>query len=79
MSNPITIHNPLGPAVVRTIREAFDDALVALTERRGPDAPPPSDDTCARLAKQIVGLAKRGECDFTRLRDGALTALHFGS
>ena len=72
----VTIHNALEPIVVRTIREAFDDALLAVVKRYGPNAPPPSDETRARLARQIVNLAKQGESDFGRLRDGALSSLH---
>ena len=71
-----TIHDPLEPIVVRTIREAFEDALLAVAERRGPKAPPPSDETRARIAREIVSLAKQGVCDFGHLRDGALNALH---
>ena len=73
---PITAFNALQPSIVRTIREAFDDAVKTVETHRGPGAPPPSDDTRAKLAKAIVGMAKHGVCDLARLRDDALTALH---
>jgi len=72
----ITAHNALQPAVVRKIREAFDDAVKTVEDLRGPGAPPPSDDTRAKLAKAIVGMARHGVCDVKRLRDEALSALH---
>ena len=68
--------NTVNFAAVRTIRVAFEDAVKEVQERRGADAPPPSDDTCARLARQIVELAKWGERDVIRLREDALSALH---
>ena len=77
--NSITAHNLLEPWLVRTIREAFDDAIRMVQERRGPDAPPPSDGMRAKLAKQIVGLARTGECDADRLREKALSALQLSS
>ena len=72
----ITSHNALAPAVVRKIREAFDDAVKTVEDLRGPGAPPPSDDTRAKLAKTIVDMAKNGVCDVKRLRDETLTTLH---
>ena len=72
---PITTFNALQPSIVRTIREAFDDALKMVDERRGPNAPPSTDDTRAMLAKAIVNMAKHGICDAARLRDEALKAL----
>ena len=68
--------NAVNPKAVRLIREAFEDAVKAVQERRGANAPPPSEDTKAKLARQIVELARCGERDAIRLRDGALTALH---
>ncbi len=74
----ITAHNALEPWVIRTIREAFEDAMRTVQEQRGPDAPPPSDSIRAKLAKQIVALARTGECSANRLRDRALNALQLG-
>ncbi len=76
MHNPqITSFNPLQPIVVRTIREAFDDVVQELEQRRGVQAPPLPKDTRARLARQLVELARHGERDFDRLRMAALSAL----
>ena len=72
----ITSFNVLEPRVVRTIREAFDDAVSEIERRRGAAAPLP-EDTRAKLARRLVDLAKHGECDFQRLRSAALTALPF--
>ena len=72
----ITAYNVLQPSVVRTIREAFDDAVKAVEDRRGPGAPPPSDAVRAKIAKTIVGMARQGVCDVKRLRDETLTTLH---
>jgi hypothetical protein len=72
----ITAYNVLQPSVVRNIREAFDDAVKAVQEHRGPDAPPPSDDVRAKIAKTIVAMARHGVCDVKRLRDETLSALH---
>jgi hypothetical protein len=70
----ITSFNVLEPRVVRTIREAFDDVVQEIQTRRGADVP---QDTRAKLARKLVELARRGECDFQRLRSAALTALPF--
>jgi len=70
----ITSFNVLEPRVVRTIREAFDDAVEEIEKRRGADVP---QDTRAKLARQLVELARHGECDFQRLRSAALTTLPF--
>ncbi len=72
---PINTLNTVNFAAMRVIREAFDDALKEVQVRRG-TAMPPSDDTRAKLARQILDLAKLGERDAIRLRDGALSALH---
>jgi hypothetical protein len=72
MPNHITSFNALQPRVVRTIREAFDDAVKEIEERRGYDVP---EDARAKLARRLVDLAKHGECDFQRLRTAALTTL----
>ena len=67
---PITAYNALEPIVVRNIREAFDDAVKELETRRGFDAPR---EARAKLAREIVGLARHGECDVNRLRMAALS------
>ena len=76
MHNPqITTFNPLQPNVVRTIREAFDDVVQELEQRRGVQASPLPKDMRAKLARQLVELARHGERDFDRLRMAALSAL----
>jgi len=72
---PINTLNTVNFAAMRVIREAFDDAVKEIETRRGRILPP-SDDTRAKLARQILSLAKSGERDAIRLRNGALTALH---
>ncbi len=73
MEDPhITSYNVLQPGVVRTIREAFDDAVQELEQRRANKLP---EDARAKLARKLVDLARHGECDFQRLRMAALTAL----
>lgn len=76
--NRITAFNVLEPRVIRSIREAFDDALKTMQQNRGPDAPPPCDGVRAKLAKQIVVMARTGECSADSLRDRALSALQLG-
>lgn len=68
----ITSFNVLQPNVVRTIREAFDDALKEIETRHGADIPK---DIQVKLARRLVELARHGECDFQRLRAAALTNL----
>lgn len=67
----ITAYNTLKPAIVRTIREAFDDAVKEIETRRG--ALP----ECERIkvAKHVVEMAKHGECSFERLRGAAMSAI----
>ena len=67
----ITSFNTLQPSIVRTIREAFDDAVKEIETRRG--ALP----ECERIkvARQLVDMAKHGECSFERLRGAALEAV----
>ena len=72
---PINTLNTVNFAAMRVIREAFDDAVKEVETRRGRSLLP-SDDTRAKLARQILCLAKGGERDAIRLRDGALHALH---
>lgn len=69
----ITIHNPLNPVVLRTIREAFDDAITEAAERRQGYAL--SFETEARVARHIVELARRGIHDRDGLRNAALSLL----
>jgi hypothetical protein len=76
-SSSITCFNALPPALVRTIHEAFDDAVRVLDRSRPTSRGPDSER--AKLARQIVELAKHGECDAIRLRDAALAAIHLRS
>jgi hypothetical protein len=71
----ITSFNVLEPRVVRTIREAFDDAVRELEVRRAGMGV--TDDMRAKLAKRLVDLARHGECDLQKLRNAALSALPF--
>jgi hypothetical protein len=68
--------NTVNFAAMRVMREAFDDALKQVQVRRGLPIVPYDDDTRSRLAKEILSLARRGERDAIRLRDGALSKLH---
>jgi hypothetical protein len=72
---PINTLNTVNFAAMRVIREAFDDAVKQVENRRGISLLR-SEETRAKLAQQILDLAKGGERDATRLRDGALSALH---
>jgi hypothetical protein len=72
---PINTLNTVNFAAMRVIREAFDDAVKEVEVRRGLSVLR-SDETRAKLARQILDLAKSGERDAIRLRDGALSALH---
>ncbi|MBI1213565.1 MAG: hypothetical protein GC190_19070 [Alphaproteobacteria bacterium] len=67
--------NTVNFAAMRVIREAFDDAVKEIETRRGKSLLP-SDDTRAKVARQILNLARGGERDAIRLREGALSALH---
>jgi hypothetical protein len=67
----ITSFNVLQPKVVRTIREAYDEAVRELEARRG-ELPKEAQ---AKVARRIVELARHGECDLQRLRAAALTAV----
>jgi hypothetical protein len=72
---PINTLNTVNFAAMRVIREAFDDAVKEVESRRGISLLR-SEETRAKLAQQILDLAKGGERDAARLRDGALSALH---
>jgi hypothetical protein len=67
----ITAYNTLQPIVVRTIREAFDDALKEIEQRRG--ALPECER--AKVARHLVEMARHGECSFERLRGAAIEAV----
>lgn len=69
--NQITSFNKLKPAMVRAIREVFDDAVRELEMKRGADAPPLSDEARAALARKLVEMARHGECSTERLRSAA--------
>ena len=70
----ITSYNALQPIVVRTIRQAFESAVGELEQRHGPHMV--TDYTRAALARQMVRLARAGECDASRLQANALTVVH---
>jgi hypothetical protein len=67
----ITSYNTLQPIVVRTIREAFDDAVKEIEQRHG--ALPECER--AKVARHLVEMAKHGECSFERLRGAAMEAV----
>jgi hypothetical protein len=67
----ITSYNTLRPIVVRTIREAFDDAVKEIEQRRG--ALPECER--AKIAHHLVEMAKHGECSFERLRGAAIESV----
>jgi hypothetical protein len=73
-SNTITTYNKLDANVVRTIREAYDHAVLEIEQRRGIQAPPLGEDSRAKLAQCLVSLARQGECDPSRLRMAAMTS-----
>lgn len=70
----VTSYNALQPIVVRTIREAFENAVGELEQRHGPNMV--TDYTRAALARQMVRLARAGECDASRLQANALSIVH---
>ena len=70
----VTSYNALQPIVVRTIREAFESAVGELEQRHGPNMV--TDYTRAALARQMVRLARAGECDAERLQTNALSLVH---
>jgi hypothetical protein len=73
----ITSQNMLSGAILRTIHEAFDDAIETLERECGPYAPSASKRIRAAVARRMAELAKHGVCDFERLRVGALKAVYF--
>ena len=70
----ITSYNALPPVVLRTIREAFEGAIGSLEQQHGVHAV--TDYTRAALARQMVRLARSGECNRERLQANALTFVH---
>lgn len=70
----ITSYNALPPAILRTIREAFETTVGELESRHGRHAV--TDYTRAALARQMVRLARNGESDAIRLQAQALTYVH---
>ncbi len=74
MQVAITSYNVLPPAMLRTIRQAFESTVGELEERHGRHAV--TDYTRAALARQMVRLARNGECDAVRLQAQALTYVH---
>lgn len=70
----ITSFNALQPIVLRTIREAFENTVGELEKRHGTHAV--TDYTRAALARQMVRLARGGECDAERLQTNALKIVH---
>lgn len=69
---PVTAFNALPPLIVRTIHEAFDDALEMLATRQDG---PVSDETRARISRALVEAARLGEFNATRMRDRALEVI----
>ena len=74
MEATVTSYNALPPIMLRTIREAFESTVGELEERHGRHAV--TDYTRAALARQMVRLARNGECDAIRLQAQALTYVH---
>jgi hypothetical protein len=74
MQAAITSYNALPPFVLRTIRETFETTVGELEERHGRHAV--TDYTRAALARQMVRLARNGECNPIRLQAQALTYVH---
>jgi hypothetical protein len=72
-TDKITIQNPLQPAILRVIREAFDAAIEEAALRRRGHAL--SLEMEARVAKHIVETARKGVNDRDGLRDAALGLL----
>jgi hypothetical protein len=66
---PINKFAPFGPARVREIMYAYDEACRSLAEQ------PPPDSARSILAKRITELAQHGEWDGAKLRDEALAYL----
>lgn len=78
-TSSVTSFNKLPPALLRTIHDAYDDAVEAVTARQGNDRWVVKDWMLTTMARHIVEQARHGECDVVRLRASALTAVHFGS
>ncbi|MDZ4739316.1 MAG: hypothetical protein SGJ03_05355 [Alphaproteobacteria bacterium] len=78
-TSSVTSFNMLPPALLRTIHDAYDDAVEAVAARQGNDHWVMKDWILKTIARHIVEQAKHGECDVVRLRASALTAVHFDS
>lgn len=72
-ADKITIQNPLQPAILRAIREAFHEAIEEAAQRRRGHAL--SLEMEARVARHIVEAARKGVHDRNGLRDAALGLL----
>jgi cation transport regulator ChaB len=72
-ADKITIQNPLQPAILRIIREAFDAAIEEAAQRRRGHALSLEMET--RVAKHIVETARKGVHCRDGLRDAALDLL----
>ena len=78
-TSSVTSFNMLPPALLRTIHDAYDDAVEAVAARQGNDRWVMKDWILKTIARHIVEQAKHGECDVVRLRASALTAVQFDS
>ena len=74
MQAAVTSQNALPPFVLRIIRETFETTIGELEQRHGSHAV--TDYTRAALARQMVRLARNGECNPSRLQTQALTCVH---
>jgi hypothetical protein len=74
MQAAITSQNALPPFVLRIIRETFETTIGELEQRHGTHAV--TDYTRAALARQMVRLARNGECNPARLQTQALNCVH---
>ncbi|MFM9864120.1 MAG: hypothetical protein ACKVRO_10985 [Micropepsaceae bacterium] len=74
MQAAVTSQNALPPFVLRIIRETFETTIGELEQRHGSHAV--TDYTRAALARQMVRLARNGECNPSRLQTQALNCVH---
>lgn len=75
IDHTINTLNTFNPVAIRAMREAFEDAMRKLERDDRAGAGRLSEEMQAKLAREIVELARRGERDVTRLRDEALAGL----